>query len=231
MMDSIMIVSSGLSLFEKVLRSCPPEATNGGESGKKYLSGLVQSVRQIKFKKFIEGLELENFELSIFGYLYKIAKKDGRIVIDEQFIAYFFGGEPHIKRVMEAMQWKDFSFTEDKLYPQKSLVSHVLLPGEVVEIREKWIDVVYRNDDFSILLSNLIPLEDVTDLKRGDRVLCHHSSVLSLASSRVESYLLDIQEKSLDFMNACNAIATKGIDHRNMISHPWAKRAGGICCL
>jgi len=226
MPKELYISERGMDLLERVIRSCPPEMTNGGLEAKKILFNLSRKKDPVKWSDLVATLPVEHFELSIFAHIQSIAEEKSVAEIDDLFIADYFGGSPHIDRVRGFVKYHDFSMTGDLHYEPKFLVSHILLPVQIVDVSEHGFVGVYHGN-VDIIMKNLIPYVGESRLiEASATVLCHHSSIISVCSRyEVVDALMKAQFSSETFSSSCLGIKGAVIDHARMISFPWAKQA------
>ncbi|NTU66423.1 MAG: hypothetical protein HGB08_00700 [Candidatus Moranbacteria bacterium] len=238
-MSEIIITPDGLRLLGLVLVTCPSETTNGGVLGKQHALELARDEKSVGFEEFMHYLGLRNPGPSVFSHIHKVAVGKGAASIDAAFVAGYFGGKPHIERVVAGTSKETLcGLFGDNGYYFKSIVSHVLLPARVSNVRlddvkgkkAHVVDAIYENGDMNLSFSNLImlPREPV---EKGQFVLCHHSSVLpGIVSEDMKKLLLEAQLDSSAFMEACRKIDQDGINHCSMLSLPAARAALDYDC-
>ena len=87
MKEKMKMTAEGLSLFERIIRSCPPRMSNSGLQAKERLFALSKSGKSIFVSDFLERLEIKDPSKSVFGHFFNTARKLGVDEIDEAFAA------------------------------------------------------------------------------------------------------------------------------------------------
>jgi len=240
MCDDVFITPDGVRLLGYILLSCPPEPTNGGILAKYKTLKLAEREEGISFGDLMGTFHLRNPGPNVFTHIHETAVQRGVSRADANFISWYFGGDAHIGRIMPSQSDGRFldDLNKDPGYHFKYLVSHVLMPVRVINInlvaingkKAKCVDVLYENGDIRLTSSWLIHFAK-SPLRKGQIVLSHHSSIIPHdVSLDLKQMLLESQAGNRDFMEACQKIAGSGIDHRKMISFPWARKTLDYDC-
>lgn len=228
-MNGIIMKQRGLELLERIVRSCVPTLSNGGIEGKKYLALLVQKGKPVLFDDLVERIAKRSVlekKYDMYAHILEEAKRQKTKEIDKDFLMNFFACHPHIDRAASDIKEEGISEAMGEEYANKDYVSHVLLPLTVTGIADGFVCAKYENKDISFEVKNLVPVpEEKAFIKPGIPVLSHYASVVHTNVSIFEMQtLLKIQATHDGFMNACEKVSEKGIDHAKMIHFPWAKK-------
>jgi hypothetical protein len=228
-----MINQSGLELLERIVRSCIPTFSNGGMEGKKYLASLVWKGEPVRFDDLLRGITKENMPVKkydLYVHIHEEAKKQETKDIGKDFLMNFFACHPHIDRAAFDIKEEGVAEVMGGEYAIKDYVSHVLLPLTVTEIGDGFVCAKYENRDISFDVKNLVPIpEEKAFIKPGIPVLSHYASIVSTDISVFEmGTLLKMQTTHDGFMEACEMVSKKGIDHAKMMHFPWAKKIASV---
>lgn len=240
MCDDVFITPDGVRLLGYILLSCPPEFTNGGILAKYKTLKLAERGEGIDLGELMGMFHLRNPGPNVFTHIHETAVKRGVSRADASFISWYFGGDAHIKRIIPNQSDGRLldELNGDPRYHFKYLVSHVLMPVMVINVnvlaingkKARCVDVLYENGDIRLASSYLIHFAK-SPLRKGQIVLSHHSSIIpEEVSLDLKQMLLESQAGNRDFMEACREIAGSGIDHRKMMSFPWAKKTLDYDC-
>jgi hypothetical protein len=231
----MIITKSGLIMLEKMVRSCPPTPTNGGMSSKEYLLGLCKQGKEITFIEFrknfprVYGVKCL---YDVYEHINEYLESEGITKIKEEDIIRFFAGRPHIERAI--IDIKDEGLVEiiGASYADKALVSHVLLPVEIIGKDGKYFYGIYHGAEMEIHIKNLVPFPEAEHkITVGGKVLTHYASIVSSdVDPKMEKEIIKNQSKNADFMKACaTVLKQKGIDHKKMLHFPWAEKVLSLC--
>lgn len=228
-MNGIIIGQSGLNLLERIVRSCVPTLSNGGIEGKKYLAMLVQKGESIPFNYLLEGIA-KNSRLikkyDMYEHIHEEAKAQKIKEIDRCFLINFFACHPHIDRASQDIKDECIAEALGSEYAWKDYISHILLPLVVTNVADGLVCAKYENKDISFEIKNLVPIpEEKSCIKPGISILSHYASIVSSDISVFEmGTILKMQTMHDEFMDVCEKISEKGIDHTKMLHFPWAKK-------
>lgn len=232
-MSGIIIGQSGLNLLERIVRSCVPTLSNGGIEGKKYLAMLVQKGETVPFNDLLEGIA-KNSQLikkyDMYAHILEEAKAQKVREVDRNFLMNFFACHPHIDRASQDIKDECIAEAISLEYAWKDYISHILLPLVVINTADGLVCAKYENKDISFEIKNLVPIpEEKSCIKPGIPILSHYASIVSTDISIFEmGTLLKMQTTHDEFMDVCEKISEKGIDHAKMLHFPWAKKIASV---
>lgn len=235
-MRKIRITPEGLTLFERVMRSCPPRASNGGQETKRLLYNLANEKKDLNVGEFLKKLNVMDLSGTVFGHFFGIAEKLGVNEIDEQFVVEYFSGEFHsaeiIRKVDEGAIDVDMDLMKkiEPLYKWFVIVSHLLMPAYLLGFSETGFIVRYQNGERNFNIKNLIPFSgDFLVFEKETLVWTHLSSIIGKADEKLAKIALESQKKNEFFQEAYRKVSRNGINAEALIAyHVWAKKAHNL---
>lgn len=233
-MNDMKLTSDGLFLLEKVVRSCVPTPTNGGMESREYLFSLVEKGLDVSvedFKRSFPRKKCPTGLYDLYDHIFEFASRKEVSLIDFMLIMEFFSGEEHIKKAWEDIEDEKIVEILGIDYATRDYVSHVMMPVRIIDIKDGLFSVEYANDNVSFKSFDMVAFpEEQRKMHIGQWVLAHYASLLiaDLDDQQVQ-FMLNLQKKSDNFMNACMSLKEKGIEHKKMLHFAWAKKLVNSC--
>ena len=212
-MSQYFITAKALRLLGRIVTSCLPTKAKLVEANYGYLVETARKENDVIFGKFVNDLPLPDCK---YQQMLALAAGLGKTSIDEEVVAEFFGGEPHLEKVsIEAMRLKKaLNFTDNRL--RKMFFAHILIPVLVVKSIPSAIAAVYKNGDLEVQIKGLVSVIFGENIMAGTSYWVHYSSIVATArelGEEIENRLLAVQGQDPKFVESCKSVGT--IDYSN----------------
>jgi hypothetical protein len=226
-MNEQIITQEGLKNLSRVNSSCKVLEKKKIHN-LEYLIEKARGEEDIELKEFISGLPQKSV---MYQSIADFALELGTVNIGRNAVWKFFGGDRHIQDIIEQIEIYGIE-KKNPDFSHKFLFSHVLLPIEIVSVREDEIDAVYRNAGSEVPIKGLFPVVNYVPKRNdhkfriGDIVFSHQASVvLTDPEPKVAETLLDFQYTNPYFQKSVEYLIKKGgIDYNYFWSlRQWTK--------